>query len=314
MTKAFHDEAQESRARAINSAATDALASAATNLEAPPLTESERAQLRRLKEENQRRTVALASAAHELKTPLAVLSGYAELLLNETLGPLTPKQRQVLLEMDANRIRLLHFTEDFLTYSSLDTGKQNMRFQLGDINACVSEVCGIWLSRFQKKGLPFYFMPGSVQPFLFDYYKVQHVVSNLLENAWKYSPVPGTVWLSAEPYLWERRSYRAVTLSIPERRKQAKATANSVRITVSDTGPAIPPEYHQEVFQEFLRLPQVSGPSTEGAGLGLAIARRLVQAHGGKIWLESERDKGNSFCFILPFIPSLEGGHHEHSA
>ena len=314
MTTAFHDEAQESRARALNPPAADARTSAATKVDIPLLTESERAQLGRLKEENQRRTVALASAAHELKTPLAVLSGYAELLLNETLGPLTPKQRQVLLEMDANRIRLLHFIEDFLTYSSLDTGKQNMRFQLDDINACVSEVCGIWLSRFQKKGLPFYFMPGPVQPFLFDYYKVQHVVSNLLENAWKYSPVPGTVWLSAEPYLWERRSYRAVTLSIPERRKQAKASANSVRITVSDTGPAIPPEYHQEVFQEFLRLPQVSGPSTEGAGLGLAIARRLVQAHGGKIWLESERDKGNSFCFILPFLPSLEGGHHEHSA
>src|SRR6267142_1345994 len=140
MTKAFHDEAQDHRARALNPPAADALTSAATKVGIPVLSDSERAQLGRLKEENQRRTVALASAAHELKTPLAVLSGYAELLLNETLGPLTPKQRQVLLEMDANRIRLLHFIEDFLTYSSLDTGKQYMRFQLGEINACVSEV------------------------------------------------------------------------------------------------------------------------------------------------------------------------------
>jgi signal transduction histidine kinase len=280
-----------------------------------PLSDGERAQLLRLQEENQRRTVALAAAAHELKTPLAVLSGYAELLLNETLGSLTPKQRQVLLEMDANRIRLRQFIEDFLSYCAFESGKQNMRFLPGDINACLSEVCSIWLSRFQKRGLPFYFMPSQPpEPFLFDYYKVQHVVSNLLENAWKYTPLPGTVWLSAEPYLWERRTYRAIALTGPDRRQRAKSTANSVRVTVSDTGPAIPPEYHQEVFQEFLRLPHNAGMQ-EGTGLGLAIARRLVHAHGGKIWLESDRDKGNSFCFILPFIPRLEGGNQdEHSA
>jgi signal transduction histidine kinase len=114
------------------------------------------------------------------------------------------------------------------------------------------------------------------------------------------------VWLSTEPYLWERR-YRTLMLTIPDRRKQPKTTPNSVRVTLTDTGPAIPPEYHQELFQEFLRLPQPSGRE-EGTGLGLAIARRLVQAHGGKIWLQSEHDKGNSFCFILPYTPVLEGG------
>jgi signal transduction histidine kinase len=271
-------------------------------------------QQRRVQEQNYRRTVALASAAHELKTPLAVLSGYGELLLSEKLGPLTAKQRQVLLEMEANRNRLRNFIEDFLTYCSLEVGKQTMQFQLGDINACLSEVCGIWLSRFQKRGLPFYFMPAQdIEPFLFDHYKVQHVVSNLLENAWKYTPLPGTVWLSAEPYLWERRNYRRSTLAGPDRRKQSKSNPNSVRVTISDSGPAIAPEYHQEIFHEFLRLPQAAASTTEGTGLGLAIARRLVQAHAGKIWLESDREKGNKFCFILPFTPSVEGT-NEHSA
>jgi signal transduction histidine kinase len=278
------------------------------------LSDTDRIQLRRLQEQNYRRTVALASAAHELKTPLAVLSGYAELLLSEKLGSLTAKQRQVLLEMDANRNRLRHFIEDFLTFCSLEVGKQAMQFQLGDINACLSEVCGIWLSRFQRKGLPFYFMPAQeIDPFLFDHYKVQHVVSNLLDNAWKYTPLPGTVWLSAEPYLWERRNYRPNSLPGPDRRKQSKSNANSVRVTVSDSGPAIAPEYHQEIFHEFLRLPQAASSNTEGTGLGLAIARRLVQAHAGKIWLESDREKGNKFCFILPFTPSVEGP-NEHSA
>jgi signal transduction histidine kinase len=280
-----------------------------------PLDDNERAQLLRLQEENHRRTLVVAAAAHELKTPLAVLYGYVELLLNKNLGPLTPKQREVLVEMEASRSRLQIFIDDFLTYCGLESGKQHMRFRVGDINACLSEICRIWLTRFQAKGLPFYFMPAQgVEPFLFDYYKLQHIISNLLENAWKYTPQPGTVWLSAESYLWERRSYGGTSLTAVDRRKLAKATPNSIRITVSDTGPAIPPEYHQDVFQEFLRLP-VSGPTESGTGLGLAIARRLVHAHGGKIWLESQHDKGNSFCFILPFTPpGHTGGHYEHSA
>lgn len=308
MSKVFHNSGQADFPLGLPSS------SALAPSVATPLSDNERAQLLRLQEENQRRTVTLAAAAHELKTPLAVLSGYAELLLTETLGPLTPKQREVLQEMDANRVRLRQFIEDFLSYCALETGRQPMRFLRGDLNACLSEVCGIWLSRFQKKGLPFYFMPAQqLGEFVFDYYKIQHVVSNLLENAWKYTPLPGTVWLLAEPYLWERRSYRAVVLPGEERRQRAKASPNSARITISDTGPAIPAEYHQEIFQEFLRL-QSTASTQGGTGLGLAIARRLVQAHGGKIWLESDREKGNSFCFILPFIPGLKGNQDEHSA
>jgi signal transduction histidine kinase len=314
MSRTVHRDTGEGHAQGVTLPTPDHSAASSTGVEDVFLNESERIQLRRLQEQNYRRTVALASAAHELKTPLAVLSGYAELLLSEKLGSLTAKQRQVLMEMEANRNRLRHFIEDFLTFCSLEVGKQAMQFQLGDINACLSEVCGIWLNRFQKKGLPFYFMPAQdMEPFLFDHYKVQHVVSNLLDNAWKYTPLPGTVWLSAEPYLWERRDYRTTPVSGPDRRKQSKSVANSVRVTVSDSGPAIAPEYHQEIFHEFLRLPQAPGSRAEGTGLGLAIARRLVQAHAGKIWLESDREKGNKFCFILPFTPSLEVT-DEHSA
>jgi len=314
MSRTAHRDPREEHAEGVTLPVTERPTTSDVSVEDAFLSDTERIHLRRLQEQNYRRTVALASAAHELKTPLAVLSGYSELLLSEKLGPLTAKQRQVLLEMDANRNRLRHFIEDFLTFCSLEVGKQTMQFQMGDINACLSEVCGIWLSRFQRKGLPFYFMPAQdIEPFLFDHYKVQHVVSNLLDNAWKYTPLPGTVWLSAEPYLWERRSYRPNSLPGPDRRKQSKASANSVRVTISDSGPAIAPEYHQEIFHEFLRLPQAAGSGTEGTGLGLAIARRLVQAHAGKIWLESDREKGNKFCFILPFTPNIEGP-NEHSA
>ena len=74
---------------------------------------------------------------------------------------------------------------------------------------------------------------------------------------------------------------------------------NGVRVTVADTGCGIAPEYHQEIFDEFFKLPQAGEPCT-GSGLGLAIARRLVQAHGGKIWVESEPGAGSKLSFLLP--------------
>jgi signal transduction histidine kinase len=131
----------------------------------------------------------------------------------------------------------------------------------------------------------------------FDSAKVQRVISNLLENASKYTPSGGTVWLHAEPYMWERRTAAASGVA-SERRRRDDRIPNSVKVSVSDTGPGIPAEYHIEVFDDFFRLPQTE--DKEGMGLGLAIARRLIGGMGGKIWVESEVDKGSTFCFTLP--------------
>jgi signal transduction histidine kinase len=75
-----------------------------------------------------------------------------------------------------------------------------------------------------------------------------------------------------------------------------------VKVSVSDTGPGIAPEYHQEIFDDFFRMAQ-AGSSGDGVGLGLAIARRLVHAFGGKVWVESEPGAGSKFCFLLPLRP-----------
>jgi signal transduction histidine kinase len=101
--------------------------------------------------------------------------------------------------------------------------------------------------------------------------------------------------------MWERRS-NYLARPGQERRKLKSEVPNSVKVSVSDTGPGIAPEFHQEIFDDFFRLPQ-AGVSGEGVGLGLAIARRLVQAFGGKIWLESEQGAGCKFCFLLPLRP-----------
>lgn len=260
-----------------------------------------------LQERYLRTTNALASAAHDLKTPLSILNGYVEMLQSEKLGSLNERQREVLRDMRSNGQRLQRYIQDFLSFSVLETGELKMKFEPGNINATLSEVCRLWSPRFQEKGLALYFLANEkVLDFAFDGPKVERVGSNLLENASKFTPAGGTVWLHAEPYMWERRSIAKPAIT-QERRRRPLTAPNSVKISVSDTGPGIPPEYHLEIFDDFFRLP--TNEKTEGMGLGLAIARRLVAGMGGKIWVESEPGAGCKFSFIVPLkpLPDSEG-------
>ena len=255
-----------------------------------------------LQQRFQRTTNALGSAAHDLKTPLAILNGYVELLQSEKLGPISDRQREVLHDMQASGKRLQQFIQDFLTYSALETGGLKMQFAVGNINECLSEVCRLWSMRFQEKGLALYFLANDKLPeFEFDLPKLERVISNLLENSFKFVPQGGTVWLHAEPYMWERRA-TAQPASSGERRRQINSQPNSVKVSVSDTGPGISAEFHQEVFDDFFRLP--GNENQDGMGLGLAIVRRLVQGMGGKVWVESDSGAGCKFSFLIPFKPS----------
>ena len=254
-----------------------------------------------LQERYLRTTNALASAAHDLKTPLSILNGYVEMLQSEKLGSLNERQREVLRDMHSNGQRLQRYIQDFLSFSVIETGELKMKFEPGNINASLSEVCRLWSPRFQEKGLALYFLANEkVQDFAFDGPKVERVVSNLLENASKFTPAGGTVWLHAESYMWERRSIAKPAVT-EERRRRPLTAPNSVKISISDTGPGIPPEYHLEIFDDFFRLP--TNEKAEGMGLGLAIARRLVLGMGGKIWVESEPGAGCKFSFIVPLNP-----------
>jgi signal transduction histidine kinase len=257
-------------------------------------------QYTRLRDRFVRTTTALTSAAHDLKTPLAILNGYIDLLRSEKLGDLNDKQREILHDMHSSGHRLEHYIQDFLTFTVLETGELRMIFTENDMNACLSEVCRLWSNRFQEKGLALYFLGNEkLTPFLFDSAKMQRVISNLLENASKYTPAGGTVWLHAEPYMWERR---ADTQNISAERRQRNTTVpNAVKVSIADTGPGIPAEYHIEVFDDFFRLPNTEGQ--DGMGLGLAIVRRLINAMGGKIWVESETGSGCKFSFIIPLKP-----------
>ncbi len=250
----------------------------------------------RLQEVNRQKTVFLASAAHELKTPLAVIKGYYDLLLSGSLGKLNDKQRDILQESKDSCERLVRLVSMFLNYSTLESGKLVLHMRENDLRDCLLELATRWSEAFQRKHVRLEICVEEKLPvFKFDYQKVQQAVANLLDNALKHTPGGGSVVLRAEVYFWERRSAKEVAGS-SERRRLQQPGANAVRVAVSDTGPGIASEHHQEIFEDFVRVDRTSS----GMGLGLAIAKRLVQAHRGKIWVESEPRRGSTFTFLLP--------------
>jgi len=249
----------------------------------------------KLQEVNRQKTVFLASAAHELKTPLAVIKGYYDLMLAGSLGKLSEKQRDILEESKESCERLVRLVSMFLNYSALESGKLVLQLRENDLRDCLEEVSKRWSEAFQRKGvkLEVAFDP-SIPNFRFDYQKVQQAAANLLDNALKHTPANGTVALHAGPHFWERRVSEVAP--IQERRRFRLPRPNSVEVSVTDSGPGIPAEHHQAIFQDFVRVDR----NTTGMGLGLAIAKRLIQAHRGKIWVESGPAGGSKFTFLLP--------------
>lgn len=249
----------------------------------------------KLQEVNRQKTVFLASAAHELKTPLAVIKGYYDLLLAGSLGRLTDKQRDILEESKESCERLVRLVSMFLNYSALESGKLVLQLRENDLRDCLDELSKRWSEAFQRKGVRLEpNIDPSIPTFRFDYQKVQQVAANLLDNALKHTPSGGTVTMKAAPHFWERRV--ASMAPVEERRRFRLPRPNSVEVSVKDSGAGIPAEHHQEIFEDFVRVDR----NTSGMGLGLAIAKRLIQAHRGKIWVESDPSGGSRFTFLLP--------------
>lgn len=249
----------------------------------------------KLQEVNRQKTVFLASAAHELKTPLAVIKGYYDLLLAGSLGRLTDKQQDILEESKDSCERLVRLVSMFLNYSALESGKLVLQLRENDLRDCLEELSKRWTEAFQRKGVKLEVnIDPSIATFRFDYQKVQQAAANLLDNSLKHTPAGGSVTLRAAPHFWERRV--AAMAPVEERRRFRLPRPNSVEVSVADSGPGIAAEHHQEIFEDFVRVDR----NTSGMGLGLAIAKRLIQAHRGKIWVESGSPSGSRFTFLLP--------------
>ena len=219
------------------------------------------------------------------------------MLLSGSLGKLADRQREILQDSKESCDRLVRLVSMFLNYSALESGKLVLQLRENDLRDCINDLdlpLAGCLSSAPRCSLDMQIHPD-LPLFKFDYQKVQQCMANLLDNALKHTPAGGM----------RHAVGAAALLGAPHRRRRpprksaggtASRAVNSVLISVSDTGSGIAAEFHQEIFEEFVRV----DPSSSGMGLGLAITKRLIQAHRGKVWVDSELGRGSSFSFLLP--------------
>ena len=254
-----------------------------------------------LQELNQQKNNFLALATHELRTPVTVMKGYHRILLDGRLGELAPKQREVLLESEQSCARLIKIINSLLDLSRIETGKLEFSYQDYDFAANFKKVVNQMKEFSKRKRLSVVVKLEKDLPSLrCDREKINQVVTNLLENAIKYTQAGGKIYISAGPYFWDKNSASGTSRS--DLRAPSPNPANAVVIQVSDNGIGISPEHQQEIFDQFTQVP--SNPmDRSGLGLGLAITKRIIEAHGGRIWVDSQVNSGSRFTFLMPLSP-----------
>ena len=225
----------------------------------------------------------LSVVSHELKTPLTSIRMASHLLLEERIGALNAKQTELLMAARDDADRLQKIIEDLMDIGRLESGGVKLDLQSEPAERLVSEVVTPLETAFHDKGLELEVdVPMETPAVLADPARIGHVFSNLLNNALKFTPAGGRVRISAQPL------------------------DKYVRFIVEDTGIGIPPEYLGRVFERFYRVPRPNQPG--GAGLGLAIAKEIVEAHGGAIAVESKVGQGSRFSFTLQRADEETGG------
>ena len=257
-----------------------------------------------LQELNQQRNNFLASATHELRTPVTVMKGYHRILLDGRLGELAPQQREALMESDQSCARLIKIINTLLDLSRIETGKLELFYQDYDLAANLKQVVSQMKELSKRKQLSVVLKLEKNLPRLrCDREKVNQVVTNLLENAIKYTPTGGKVHVSAGPYVWHKNAPSGTNRV--DLGSVSLSRANAMIVQVSDSGIGISPAHQQEIFDQFT---QVSSNQMDrsGLGLGLAIAKRIIEAHGGRIWVDSQVNSGSRFTFLMPLAPVEE--------
>ena len=238
----------------------------------------------RLKQLDEMKSGFISHVSHELRTPLASIKEADNLLLEETGGPTTPQQRRFLTIIAQGTNKLMKMIDDLLDLSKMEAGMMKYDLMPADIRPILAHALAEVELLADKKGLRLSSQAGDSLPHVpMDINKIQQVVVNLLSNAIKFTPEGGRIEVKAD--VWR---------------------SDHLRVSITDSGIGIPPEFQARVFDKFLDIIPEGIPGTKGTGLGLSIARHIVQAHGGRIWVESAPGKGSTFMFVLPLEKGLE--------
>jgi len=218
----------------------------------------------------------LASMSHELRTPLNAIIGFSQVLQEEMFGPVNEKQAEYLDDIVSSGNYLLSLINDVLDLSKVEAGQVELEVRPFSVLEALERGVVMVRERATEDGVEVALAADpDVDMVEGDERRIKQVIFNLLSNAVKFTPPGGAVDVSAARINGE------------------------VRISVADTGPGIAPEDHERIFDQFQQT-ETGLEQRDGTGLGLALSKRFVELHGGRIWLESELGRGSTFVFTLP--------------
>ena len=242
--------------------------------------------LRKLREVEKMRDDLMKMIVHDLKTPLTSVLATMEMLADGDFGTLNEQQRKMLGDAESKAEDLLALIGDLLEVSRIEEATVTLESQPIAPAALLNEVTHEWDIRFQQEGASATVDVSDDAPvFEADKALLKRVLGNLVQNALTHSAT-------------------AVKLQLSARRD-----GEGILFTVADNGPGIPPEYHEVIFRKFERVKNPNMPRTRSSGLGLAFCKLVVEAHGGRIWVQSAGEgKGSAFHFALPPRPVQREG------
>jgi signal transduction histidine kinase len=218
----------------------------------------------------------LANMSHELRTPLNAIIGFSQVLREEMFGSVNEKQAEYLDDIVSSGSHLLSLINDVLDLSKVEAGQVKLDVHPFSLREALERGVVMVRERATEDGVRVAFSADpEVDVVDGDERRIKQVIFNLLSNAVKFTPAGGEVDVSATRLNGE------------------------VRVSVADTGPGIAPDDRERIFEEFQQT-ETGGEHHEGTGLGLALSKRFVELHGGRIWLESELGRGSTFTFALP--------------
>jgi two-component system, NarL family, sensor histidine kinase BarA len=247
----------------------------------------------RLQEADRVKSNFLATVSHELRTPLTSVIGYSEMLLEGIAGALNDEQREYVRTVMEKGDQLLQLITGILDISRMEAGEMKIDKLPFELDEIVSTALSTIAPHARRKKLSLHCtLADALPPVLGDRDKIRQVLLNLLGNAIKFTPEGGRV--------------EVVALEAPLQPPGIdNERSRGVRISVRDSGIGVPTEHHKRVFDPFFQVDNSSTREYGGTGLGLSIVKRLVEAHGGAVWVDSEAGKGGAtFSFTIPLAPA----------